>query len=301
MNWRLLSRMPALLKCGVYGGQRRQGTLTLLMASVALLTFAACGAAQTSPHIAQAPSPTLAPTSTATATATSTATATATATQRPRPRPTSTVALPPPPHGPANTPTPQPPPTNTPGAGGTATTTPGGSPTPTSTPSCPTYSGAGASMAQVKAALAASAGTPFWSDQPSIILPAPLLDALAWEESGWQSTIIACDGGIGTMQMMPATATWMNQRFGTNWDVNTLSGNTNLGAEYVEWLVRYFGDVYYNGSYDLSNQDLLNDIIAAYNAGPAAIDPTAGTVGIPNWQYVNNVEALMTSCPCLSF
>ena len=156
-------------------------------------------------------------------------------------------------------------------------------------------------MAQVKAALAASAGTPFWSDQPSIILPAPLLDALAWEESGWQSTIIACDGGIGTMQIMPATATWMNQRFGTNWDVNTLSGNTNLGAEYVEWLVRYFGDVYYNGSYDLSNQDLLNDVVAAYNVGPGAIDPTAGTAGIPNWQYVNNVEALMTSCPCLSF
>jgi soluble lytic murein transglycosylase-like protein len=156
-------------------------------------------------------------------------------------------------------------------------------------------------MAQVKSALAASAGTPFWSDQPSIILPAPLLDALAWEESGWQSTIIACDGGIGTMQIMPATATWMNQRFGTNWNVNTLSGNTNLGAEYVEWLVRYFGDVYYNGNYSLSNQDLLNDIIAAYNAGPAAIDPTTGPAGIPNWQYVNNVEALMTSCPCLSF
>ena len=59
--------------------------------------------------------------------------------------------------------------------------------------------------------------------------------------------------------------------------------------------------VLHNGSYDLSNQDLLNDIIAAYNVGPGAIGPTAGTAGIPNWQYVNNVEALMTSCPCLSF
>jgi hypothetical protein len=57
-------------------------------------------------------------------------------------------------------------------------------------------------MAQVKAALATAAGTSFWSDQPSILVPANLIDAIAWEESGWQSTIIACDGGIGTMQMI---------------------------------------------------------------------------------------------------
>ena len=65
--------------------------------------------------------------------------------------------------------------------------------------------------------------------------------------------------------------------------------------------MRYFGDYAYNSDYSLSNQDLLNDVIAAYNAGPGAIDPTAGDAGIPNWQYVNNVEALMTSCPCLSY
>ena len=156
-------------------------------------------------------------------------------------------------------------------------------------------------MAQVKAALAAAAATPFWSVQPSITLPPNLIDAIAWEESGWQSTIIACDGGIGTMQIMPATATWMNNRFGTNFNVNTLSGNTMLGAEYLEWLVRYFGDYAYSGNYSLSNQDLLNDVIAAYNVGPGAVDPTAGPSGIPNWQYVNNVEALMTTCPCLSY
>ena len=156
-------------------------------------------------------------------------------------------------------------------------------------------------MAQVKAALATAAATPFWSDQPTITLPANLIDAIAWEESGWQSTIIACDGGLGTMQMMPDTAIWMNQRFGTNLDVNTLSGNTMLGAEYLEWLVRYFGDYAYNSDYSLSNQDLLNDVIAAYNVGPAAVDPTQGTAGIPNWQYVDNVEALMTNCPCLSY
>ncbi len=156
-------------------------------------------------------------------------------------------------------------------------------------------------MPDVKSALATAASQSFWSDQPSITLPANLMDAIAWQESGWQSTIVACDGGIGLMQIMPDTATWMNTRFGTNFNVNTTTGNAMLGAEYLEWLVRYFGDYAYGGNYSLSNQDLLNDVVAAYNAGPAAIDPTAGPDGIPNWRYVNNVEALMTSCPCLSY
>ncbi len=124
--------------------------------------------------------------------------------------------------------------------------------------------------------------------------------AVAWQESGWQSTILACDGGLGTMQIMPLTADWMNQRFGTGYDVHTLTGNTMIGAEYLEWLIKYFGEVYFQGSYDLSNQALLDSVVAAYNVGVDVIDPTKGHDGIPNWQYVDNVEALMSSCPCLT-
>jgi len=41
------------------------------------------------------------------------------------------------------------------------------------------------------------------------------------------------------MQVMPNTATWMNQRFGTSFGVHTLSGNAFLGGQYLAWLVAY--------------------------------------------------------------
>src|SRR5438045_1747004 len=42
-------------------------------------------------------------------------------------------------------------------------------------------------------------------------LPANLLLAVAWQESGWTQHVIANDGGIGTMQLMPYTAMSINQ------------------------------------------------------------------------------------------
>jgi len=169
----------------------------------------------------------------------------------------------------------------------------------TAPPGCrPTYTGPVAPRADVRAALDAAAGRTYWGSKPEITVPAKLLHAVAWQESGWQSTIVACDGGIGTMQVMPDTATWMNQRFGTDFDVRTLAGNTSLGAQYLAWLIRYFGDVFFGGTYDLGNQALLDSVISAYNVGPAAVDPTKGRAGVPNWSYVEAVEAFLASCPC---
>jgi soluble lytic murein transglycosylase-like protein len=165
----------------------------------------------------------------------------------------------------------------------------------------PTYTGTNAPKTQVKASLDTAAARSYWGSKPEIKVPVRLAYAVAWQESGWQSAIQACDGGIGTMQIMPDTASWINQRFGTSYDVHKLDGNTSLGTQYLAWLIRYFGDVYFSAAehpYDLGNQALLDSVIAAYNYGAAAVDPTKGDAGIPNWQYVNNVEALMTSCPC---
>jgi soluble lytic murein transglycosylase-like protein len=131
-------------------------------------------------------------------------------------------------------------------------------------------------------------------------VPADLLYAVAWQESGWQSAIIACDGGIGTMQVMTDTAAWMNQRFGTTWNIKTLSGNTMLGGQYLAWLTKYFGDQLVPASYDLGAADhvLLNAVISAYNYGFGAVNLAQGWDGIPNKSYVNNVRALMTNCTC---
>ena len=209
------------------------------------------------------------------------------------------IALPPPPNSPQ-----VPPPTNAP-----------------SDAPCPSYAGPKAPMADVKAALTKAAGTPYWStvrnkpegysgDGSEITVPVNLMKAVAWQESGWQSTIIACDGGIGTMQVMPGTATWMNQRFGTSHDVHTLAGNTALGAEYLQWLIMYFG-LYYFGTFDLDatadvgaggkTMRLRDVVIAAYNVGPGGVENPDETLGIPNQRYVNNVVALMSNCECLSY
>jgi soluble lytic murein transglycosylase-like protein len=174
---------------------------------------------------------------------------------------------------------------------------------------CPFHEGTDASRAAVKSALVTAANTHFWSGAP-ITVPVELIKAEAWQESGWQSTIISCDGGIGTMQIMPATATWMNGRFGTSYDEHTLTGNTMIGAAYLEWLIKYFGDVYFQSHYtvdaaacfDETSACLLNAIIASYNVGFGNVDTKAGLV-IPTsaYQYVGNVRALMTGCECLAF
>jgi soluble lytic murein transglycosylase-like protein len=129
------------------------------------------------------------------------------------------------------------------------------------------------------------------------------MEAVAWEESGWQSTILSCDGGIGTMQIMTDTATWANQKFNKSYDVHTLPGNVGIGAAYLEWLTKYFGDAYFNGDYTLtpdpSKLALLDCVIAAYQAGFGTVDNSLAGPNhtLPNWWYVNAVEAFMVSQP----
>jgi soluble lytic murein transglycosylase-like protein len=174
----------------------------------------------------------------------------------------------------------------------------------------PKYEGTAATRAQVKEALTAAAGRTYWpTSAPSIKVPVNLVKATAWQESGWQSNIIACDGGVGLMQVMPDTAAFVNQRFGKSYDIKNYTDNATLGANYLAWLVKYFGDVYFEGDYTLDTSGdcashtalcLVNAVIAAYNFGFGAVDTDAGLV-IPNPRYVANVRALMTGCECLSF
>jgi soluble lytic murein transglycosylase-like protein len=173
----------------------------------------------------------------------------------------------------------------------------------------PKYVGAQASRAEAKAALTEAAGRTYWPvSAPDIRVPLALVKATAWQESGWQSNIVACDGGIGLMQVMEATAGDVNRRFEQDYDVHDHRDNATLGANYLAWLIKYFGDVYFDGDYTLDAADcadhtdacLLNAVIASYNFGFGAVDTDDGLV-IPNPRYVENVRALMTECVCLSY
>ncbi|SCL37143.1 Transglycosylase SLT domain-containing protein [Micromonospora rhizosphaerae] len=221
------------------------------------------------------------------------ATASRTAKPTTKPKPTRTVAGP--------LPTPKPP---------TETRVPPPPPKPAPSGCEPTYKGTQATRSQVKAALGDAAAKTYWpTSAPDIKIPLTLLKATAWQESGWQSNIIACDGGIGLMQVMPATADWMNQRFGQSYDINDYQDNAYLGANYLAWLTKYIGDMYFESDYRLDaslctdelNSCLLNAIISAYNYGHGAVAQEGEPLAIPNPQYVRNVRALMTECVCLSY
>ncbi|MET8907135.1 transglycosylase SLT domain-containing protein [Micromonospora sp. NPDC004551] len=174
----------------------------------------------------------------------------------------------------------------------------------------PSYRGSQATRSQVKAALSDAAARTYWpTSAPDIKIPLTLMKATAWQESGWQSNIVACDGGIGLMQVMPATADWMNQRFGQSYDIDAYRDNAYLGGTYLAWLTKYIGDMYFESDYRLDaslctselNSCLLNAVIAAYNYGHGAVAREGEPLAIPNPQYVRNVRALMTECVCLTY
>jgi LysM repeat protein len=103
-------------------------------------------------------------------------------------------------------------------------------------------------------------------------LSANLVIAIARQESGFRQHVIAQDGGIGVMQLMPSTASWINTMTGTERDPYKLHDNIFMGVFYV----RMLGDTFHWNSVKL---------ISAYNEGPWAVVHQ----GVMNWNYVNNV------------
>lgn len=165
--------------------------------------------------------------------------------------------------------------------------------------------------AKVKQALTTAAGTTYWPvSAPDLTVPLKLVKAVAWQESTWRSHVRACDGGVGLMQVMPDTAVYLNQRFEKSYDIATPADNARLGVNYLAWLTKYFGDVYFEGDYDLAAADcagttdmcLLNMVISGYNYGFGAVDDAYdNNKPLPNPGYVKSVRKLLTSCECLSY
>jgi hypothetical protein len=202
-------------------------------------------------------------------------------------------------------------------------------PGPTKTSGCPTYPGTAASLPDVKAALTSSASHQYWvgvtrpsnlvGPMPTITVPLDLMKAMAFQESSWKSNAIACDDGVGTMQIMKSTMDQVNNRFGENFDRNRLADNTALGAAYLEWLVMWFGTVYFVGPDGTQHFDwnteaqlgpngqivkLRDAVIASYNVGPGSVgnDTTKVISFGPTAQaYLTSVLKLLDNCPCSAY
>ncbi len=91
-------------------------------------------------------------------------------------------------------------------------------------------------------------------------LPPELLHAIARVESGYRQDAVSPKGAVGIMQLMPSTAKELGA------DPADAAQNVDAGARYLrELLLKYLDD---------PNQ--LHKALAAYNAGPGAVDRFGG-------------------------
>ncbi|MGK5684493.1 transglycosylase SLT domain-containing protein [Actinoplanes sp. URMC 104] len=163
------------------------------------------------------------------------------------------------------------------------------------------------SKKKVKAALKTASARVYWrTEAPTLKLNYPLVKAVAWQESGWQTNIHNCDGGMGVMQVMPDTVDMINNRFGLAYDPTQYKDNAFVGANYLAWLTKWAGYNYFKSNYNLNSSKcksdtswcLLNVVISGYNAGSGTLEQAAESKTLPNPEYVAAVRALMRRCQC---
>jgi soluble lytic murein transglycosylase-like protein len=105
-------------------------------------------------------------------------------------------------------------------------------------------------------------------------LPPAIVHSVARAESGYRQDAVSPKGAIGLMQLMPKTAAELNA------DPSDPAQNAEAGARYLRDLLQK----YENDPHQVSKA------VAAYNAGPAAVDKYHGIPPYPETiQYVNRV------------
>jgi N-acetylmuramoyl-L-alanine amidase len=116
-----------------------------------------------------------------------------------------------------------------------------------------------------------------WANHYDLSLP--LLEAIAWQESGWQQDVVSSTGAIGAGQIEPATGQFIaTELIGEPMNINSVSDNIRMSAAFLAYLADIEGN----------NRCMT---IAAYYEGPVNL----GAVGaFPDTQaYVASVEALI--------
>jgi soluble lytic murein transglycosylase-like protein len=88
-------------------------------------------------------------------------------------------------------------------------------------------------------------------------LPAAIVHSVARAESAYHTNAISPKGAIGLMQLMPGTAAELNA------DPNDPAQNADAGARYLRQLLEKYDGV-------------VSKAVAAYNAGPGAVDKYNG-------------------------
>lgn len=107
-------------------------------------------------------------------------------------------------------------------------------------------------------------------------ISASLVKAVAWQESGWQM-VTASDGGIGVMQLMPDSVTWVSTSLlGYQIDPYNATDNIRGGVAMLRYYLRIYGDV--------------RDTLAAYHQGMLSLQTDGVLPGTES--YIANILAL---------
>ena len=112
-------------------------------------------------------------------------------------------------------------------------------------------------------------------------IPADLLMAVTWLESGWQNGRVSSVGAIGIGQLMPGTVEFIRQELigVPTLDPRVPADNIRMSARYLRWLLaRYAGDTdaalaaYYQGPGSLARHGVYPGTVT-YVAGVRALRP----------------------------
>jgi soluble lytic murein transglycosylase-like protein len=105
-------------------------------------------------------------------------------------------------------------------------------------------------------------------------LPPAIVHSIARAESSYREDAVSPKGAIGLMQLMPKTAAELDV------DPHDPAQNAEAGARYLRDLLQKYQD----------DPHQVSKAVAAYNAGPAAVDKYHGIPPYPETiQYVNRV------------
>ncbi|HMC40191.1 MAG TPA: transglycosylase SLT domain-containing protein [Acidimicrobiales bacterium] len=150
---------------------------------------------------------------------------------------------------------------------------------------CSTFASSGGPWGQVPHPLAGSATYyrlrpvfEHWAAHYDLSLP--LLEAVAWQESGWQQGVVSSTGAVGVGQIEPYTATFIQDYLvGRRLDIHNASDNIRMSAAFLAYLAHIEGDnrcstiaAYYEGPLNLQTRGVLPDA-QQYVADVEAIEP----------------------------
>jgi murein DD-endopeptidase MepM/ murein hydrolase activator NlpD len=117
-----------------------------------------------------------------------------------------------------------------------------------------------------------------WAEHYGV--PASVLEAVAWQESGWQQGTVSSTGAVGVGQIMPSTDSFVSSVIaGVRLDPASVSDNIRISAAFLSYLYATEGQstcrtlaAYYEGPLNLATRGVFTDT-ALYVADVEALIP----------------------------